>query len=68
MPDMCECVNVPSTRLASTAGSVEGKRVDDWVEALSGRLNVLACMKMHQPAGPAPHEAFHWLAWAISGS
>ena len=51
-----------------TAGRLEGKWGDDWMEASSGRLNVLACIEL---AGPAPHEAVHWLAWAllpISGS
>ena len=41
------------------------------MDAASGCLNVLACMISHQPAGPAPHEVPHWLAWyklAISGS
>ena len=62
---------MPATRLASIAGRLEGKREDDWLEASSAGLNVLACMIAHQPAGPAPHEASHWLALrmlAISGS
>ena len=62
---------MPATPLASTAGRVEKGKKIDWVECTSAGLNVLACMIFTSSAGPAPHEASHWLAsrmLAISGS
>lgn len=58
----------PQTRLASTAGRVGGNKEIDW---LGFSIRYAQRSGLHQPAGPAPHEAFHWLAstvLAISGS
>ena len=56
----------PQTRRASIAGRVGGNKEDDW---FGGSIRQSQRSGLHglspQPAGPAPHEAFHWLASTV---